>query len=500
MFLCSVPAAGKIFAYRSSVAYHYHPGVESMHDKSITNKHRAKIALLGLQPDTRDAVVKSAGLGLELFEHIGDDYLLQAHAGWGLIFVDAAYLVASGAAGAERVRELARIAPCVVVARYDCLEVAIKAIQAGASDYLLEPVKAADVPDMIARLYAQTVEDDRPVCQAALSVALFEMARRVAGSNASVLLSGESGTGKEVLARYIHKQSPRASKPFVAVNCAAIPDTMLEATLFGYQKGAFTGATTSRAGKFEQANYGTLLLDEISEMPLELQAKILRVLQEREVERLGDNKIIPLDVRIIATTNRDLKEEVSSGRFREDLFYRLNVFPLAIHPLRDRPEDIIPLAEQLLAKHGGSPRRQLGAEAVTLLLSHQWPGNVRELENTMQRALILSEGPVIGQDAILLDSCDLPTAPVLAKQSSSKFAVANICPAATSGAIEPRSVTATHSMPMADLLRAQEAEAILDALASNETREDAARRLGISPRTLRHKLAKYRKEGLLQAT
>lgn len=480
-----------------------------MKGDSIRHKHRAQIALLGLRPETHDVVVNSSGLDVDICEHAAGKYpKLAAYAGCGLIFVDADYLVATGAAWTERVRELAQMAPCVVVARYDRLEVAIKAIQAGASDYLLEPVKSADVPDMIARLYAEEVEADRPICKAAPSVALFEMAKRVAGSNASVLLSGESGTGKEVLARYIHKHSPRASKPFVAINCAAIPDTMLESTLFGYQKGAFTGAVSSRSGKFEQANYGTLLLDEITEMPLDLQVKILRVLQEREIERLGDSKVIPLDVRIIATTNRNLKEEVQSGQFREDLFYRLNVFPLTIQPLRERPEDIIPLAEQLLAKHGGNQRRQLGAEAITMLLSHRWPGNVRELENTMQRALILCDGSVIGPGAIFIDSCEdsceAPTIGTQAEQRPSKFNAASS--AVTIGGrqesreVEPRAKSATQTMPVADQLRAQEAEAILDALAAHETKADAARRLGISPRTLRHKLAKYRKEGLLQAT
>lgn len=472
-----------------------------MQGESIRHKHSAKIALLGILPETQDVVVNSCGLNIDVCEHAGNKHPnLAAYVGCGLIFVDADYLVAIGAAWTEYVRDLARIAPCVVVASYDRLEVAIKAIQAGASDYLLEPVKSADVPDMIARLYAEEVETDRPICKAAPSVALFEMAKRVAGSSASVLLSGESGTGKEVLARYIHRHSPRASKPFVAINCAAIPDTMLESTLFGYQKGAFTGATSSRSGKFEQANYGTLLLDEITEMPLELQAKILRVLQEREIERLGDSKVITLDVRIIATTNRDLKEEVQSGRFREDLYYRLNVFPLAIHPLRERQEDIIALAEQLLAKHGGNQRRQLGEEAIAMLLSHRWPGNVRELENTMQRALILSDGPLIGPEAIFLDSCDAPPAATLAKQRPSKFNAAIIGGSAGNGEVEPRTKAATHTMPVADQLRAQEAEAILDALASHETKADAARGLGMSPRTLRHKLAKYRKEGLLQAT
>src|SRR5690348_9672506 len=220
---------------------------------------------------------------------------------------------------------------------------------------------------------------------------IMDLARRVAGTDCSVLIVGESGTGKEVLARLIHRASPRAGKPFVAINCAAIPENMLEAMLFGYEKGSFTGAHAAHAGKFEQAQGGTLLLDEITEMPLALQAKLLRVLQEREVERLGGRTRVSLDVRVIATTNRRLREAVAAGRFREDLYYRLNVFPLAIAPLRQRRDDVLPLAMQLLTSRcrPGEPIPALSAEAAHPLLTYGWPGNVRELDNLLQRALIL---------------------------------------------------------------------------------------------------------------
>src|SRR5262252_8536585 len=236
-----------------------------------------------------------------------------------------------------------------------------------------------------------------PVAVDASSRLIVDLARRVASSDCTVLIVGESGTGKEVLARFIHSRSPRASQPFVAVNCAAIPETMLEAMLFGYERGAFTGAHASHAGKFEQAQGGTLLLDEVTEMPLGLQAKLLRILQEREVERLGGRSPLPLDVRVLATTNRRLREEVAAGRFREDLYYRLNVFPLAIAPLRARRDDVLPLAMQLLAGRvrPGAPIPALSAEAAHLLLTYTWPGNVRELDNLLQRALILLNGPVI---------------------------------------------------------------------------------------------------------
>src|SRR5579863_9248944 len=236
-----------------------------------------------------------------------------------------------------------------------------------------------------------------PVAIAEVSRRMLELAQRVAHSECTVLIVGASGTGKEVLARYIHRNSARSAAPFVAVNCAAIPENMLEAMLFGYERGSFTGAHAAHAGKFEQAQGGTLLLDEITEMPLGLQAKLLRVLQEREVERIGGRGPVALDVRVLATTNRRLREEVAAGRFREDLYYRLNVFPLAIAPLRTRRDDVLPLAMQLLGGRcrPGAPIPALSAEAAHLLLTYPWPGNVRELDNLLQRALILLNGPVI---------------------------------------------------------------------------------------------------------
>ena len=241
-------------------------------------------------------------------------------------------------------------------------------------------------------------DSEGPVAVEPASAQLLELAARVARSDATVLISGESGTGKEVLARYIHQHSHRVDQPFVAINCAAIPDNMLEATLFGHEKGAFTGAIAAQAGKFEQADGGTLLLDEISEMPLGLQAKLLRVLQEREVERVGGRKPIALDIRVVATTNRDLAGEVAAGRFREDLYYRLSVFPLAWRPLRERTADILPLAERLLAKYISKMKHTavgFSPDAKACLSAYPWPGNVRELDNAIQRALILQQHGVI---------------------------------------------------------------------------------------------------------
>ena len=312
-----------------------------------------------------------------------------------------------------------------------------------------------------------------PVACAANSRRLLELAQRVAATECTVLIVGESGTGKEVLARFIHRNSPRASQPFVAVNCAAIPETMLEAMLFGYERGAFTGAHASHAGKFEQAQGGTLLLDEVTEMPLGLQAKLLRILQEREVERLGGRSPLPLDVRVLATTNRRLREEVAAGRFREDLYYRLNVFPLAIAPLRARRDDVLPLAMQLLSARcrPGAQIPALSAEAAHLLLTYQWPGNVRELDNLLQRALILVSGPVI-----------LP--------AHIQFELAN------DGAAEPKPV-ATAPASLAASLDERERDLILNALrAGNGSRRSAAETLGISARTLRYKLARLRDAGI----
>ena len=317
-----------------------------------------------------------------------------------------------------------------------------------------------------------------PVALAPSSQRLIELSRRVALSDCTVLVVGESGTGKEVLARYIHRRSPRAARPLVAVNCAAIPETMLEAMLFGYERGSFTGAHASHAGKFEQAQGGTLLLDEVTEMPLGLQAKLLRVLQEREVERLGGRMPVSLDVRVIATTNRRLREEVAAGRFREDLYYRLNVFPLAIAPLRLRRDDVLPLAMQLLTARcrPGEPIPALSAEAAHLLLTYPWPGNVRELDNLLQRALILLAGPVIRPEHI-------------------QFELANEAPQPPAGA-SPEDIRCAASSLAGSLVQA-ERDLILDALRSHQgSRREAAVRLGISPRTLRYKLARLREAGI----
>ena len=315
------------------------------------------------------------------------------------------------------------------------------------------------------------------IVTAEVSRRLAELARRVAASDCTVLIAGESGTGKEVLARFIHRNSPRADRAFVAVNCAAIPENMLEAILFGYERGAFTGAHAAHPGKFEQAQGGTLLLDEVTEMPLGLQAKLLRVLQEREVERLGGRTPVALDVRVLATTNRNLRSEVAAGRFREDLYYRLNVFPLTTAPLRERRDDVLPLAMHVLNARCRPGERipALSAEAAHILLTHAWPGNVRELDNVMQRALILANGAVIQAENIHIESAS--------------EAAPSTTPSTTPSALP--------SGALSESVSAAERDLILEALRTdNGNRQAMAKRLGISPRTLRYKLAKLREAGV----
>ncbi len=374
--------------------------------------------------------------------------------------------------------------PVLLMTAHGAVERAVDAMRQGAADYLVKPFEPKALIELVARHALGVIpagDGEGPIAFEQASAQLLELAARVARSDSTVLISGESGTGKEVLARYIHQQSTRAKQPFIAINCAAIPDNMLEATLFGHEKGSFTGAIAAQAGKFEQADGGTILLDEISEMPLGLQAKLLRVLQEREVERVGARKPIQLDIRVVATTNRDLAGEVAAGRFREDLFYRLSVFPLAWRPLRERPADIIPLAERLLNNHVKKMKHaqaRLSVEAQACLISYPWPGNVRELDNAIQRALILQQGGLIQpQDFCLAMGSGTAPLPTLA-------------PA-------PVVTEAESAGALGDDLRRREFQMIIDTLrAERGRRKEAAERLGISPRTLRYKLAQMRDAGM----
>ena len=368
--------------------------------------------------------------------------------------------------------------PVILMTAYAQIEHAVAAMQTGATDYIAKPFEPDVLLNLISR-YAPTsqVDNHEPVAADGASKRLLQLAQKVARTDATVMVLGPSGSGKEVLGRYIHAKSSRSEGPFVAINCAAIPENMLEATLFGYEKGAFTGASQTSVGKFEQAQNGTIMLDEVTEMELGLQAKLLRVLQEREVERLGSRKTIQLNVRVIATSNRDLMQAVRSGEFREDLYYRLNVFPLHWLPLHERPGDIIPLAEHLLERHAvkqGFKIPELTPLAKQMLLQHQWPGNVRELENIIQRALILSDGGSITEQDLMLDEL----APCVNVDSDE-------IPADETGAL------------LGQELKQQENQIILDMLVScNGRRKEVAEKLGISPRTLRYKLAKMRDMGI----
>ncbi len=390
--------------------------------------------------------------------------------------------------------------PVLLMTAYGAVERAVDAIRQGAADYLVKPFEPRALLELVERHAlgrATAGEGEGPVAQEPASLQLLELAARVARSDSTVLISGESGTGKEVLARYIHQQSPRAAKPFIAINCAAIPDNMLEATLFGHERGAFTGAIAAQPGKFELADGGTILLDEISEMPLGLQAKLLRVLQEREVERVGARKPIELDIRVLATTNRDLAGEVAAGRFREDLYYRLSVFPLAWRALRERQADILPLAERLLGKHvkkmNHAPVR-FSAEARHALVSHPWPGNVRELDNAIQRALILQQGGLIQpHDLCLTAPIGMAVAPVSVPLSP----IAAVVPAPVGLPVNPAAPIADAAGALGEDLRRHEFQMIIDTLRSERgRRKEAAERLGISPRTLRYKLAQMRDAGM----
>ncbi|CAA0090770.1 Regulatory protein AtoC [Zhongshania aliphaticivorans] len=319
------------------------------------------------------------------------------------------------------------------------------------------------------------------------SKAVKDLADRVAKTDATVLISGQSGAGKEVYARYIHCQSRRAEAPFIALNCAAIPENMLEAMLFGYEKGAFTGAINSHTGKFEQAQGGTLLLDEISEMDLGLQSKLLRVLQERELERLGSRNTLQLDVRVIATSNRDVRAAVREGDFREDLFYRLNVFPLLVPSLAERRGDILPLAHYFLSQDSSvtDPSIMLSDEALQKLKSYSWPGNVRELDNVIQRALILRQQEIITEWDIQFET------------GLSFISDINPRNEIVTPALNELEQQADDNGILGGFMRDQERRVISDALRMGRSKKEAAEILGISPRTLRYKLARLREQSYI---
>ncbi len=443
--------------------------------------NQATVLVVEDDPELREALCETlelAGYNVEASSDGASALEILNTTAVGMVVSDVQMRPMDGNELLARVKSLYPGVPVLLMTAYGDIEKAVTAMRHGAVDYLAKPFEAELLLQKVQEsvLFPETEEGEEVVAEDLQTRELLDLARRVARSDATVMIGGESGTGKEVFARYIHKHSPRAEGPFVAINCAAIPENMLEAVLFGYEKGAYTGAHRSAEGKFEQAQGGTLLLDEISEMSMALQAKLLRVLQEKEVERLGGRKVVPLDVRVLATSNRNLREEVAAGRFREDLYFRLNVFPLYLKPLRERERDILPLARFLIRRlrrqhEGAEPR--LSAVAEQRLLSHSWPGNVRELENVIQRALILCEGDEIGPDALSFELED-------GKEMN-----------------EPLNTGVDSKGRLNEDLRSVEEEMILKALRDgNGSRKNAAERLGISQRTLRYKIARLRDAGV----
>ncbi len=404
---------------------------------------------------------------------------LRTGRGADLLLVDVMMDIAGLIAALEAERIAIPVVACGVETN---AAAAVNAIRAGAKEYIPLPPDAALIAAVI-QAVSRDSEDflfRDPAMQR-----VVKMAEQVAASEASILITGESGTGKEVIARYVHSRSKRAAKPFISVNCAAIPEALLESELFGHEKGAFTGAIARRVGKFEEASGGTLLLDEISEMDVRLQAKLLRAIQERVIDRVGGTKPVAVDIRILATSNRNLTEAVREGSFREDLLFRLNVVNLKLPALRERPGDIVALADHFVAKYAkanGLPKRELSDDARTALLHAPWPGNVRELENTLHRAVLLATGTMIGSEAIVLpDGMGLNEA---ARANSPAQQLAETAEA-MSRALVGRTV--------ADVER----ELILDTLDHTwGNRTHAANILGISIRTLRNKLNQYSDEGM----
>ncbi len=408
----------------------------------------------------------------------------------GMVFSDIRMDGMDGVELLRRIRAHKPWLPVVLMTAYGTVEQAVEAMKLGAVDYLPKPFDAQALVDKARKFFNRDASTgDDFVAVDPLTVQIKRMAEKVADSDASVYISGESGTGKEVLARYIHRNSSRRDAPFVAINCAAIPENMLEAVLFGYEKGAFTGAVKSMPGKFEQAQGGTLFLDEIGEMRPDLQSKLLRVLQEREVERLGSQEVIQLDVRILSASNIDMEAAIREGRFREDLFYRLNVFPLHLPPLRERRRDIPALAEHLIQRHCFRKRvcPVLSAPAMKKLLEYDWPGNIRELDNVIQRALVLVEGDSIQAEDILIDSRQW------LQQAAEGVGMETTVDETPAG--RDISADAGTSPPPVDL-KAHEDRLILDTLRRFDGhRQKTAESLGISPRTLRYKLARLKEKG-----
>lgn len=438
-----------------------------------------KILLVETEPSDRSAMkgifrssgleVRTAGDGLSAIEEIARDH-------YDLVVSDLNLPLMSGLDLLKKIKEVKDSLPVILVSSDATLEDAVEAMKRGADDFLLKPLTMEMTEIIISRLSNNNGVKNKAKPGDKFSIMtqnkemnrLLQMARDIADSQASVLIQGESGTGKELFARYIHHHSPRRDKPFVAINCSALPETLLESELLGHEKGAFTGALARKKGKFELATQGTILLDEISEMLFQLQSKILRVLQEREIDRIGGTGPVPIDVRVIATTNRDIEKHIESGQFREDLYYRLNVIPFHLPPLRERKDDIGLLARYFVEKYNRIDRRSvkgLTERAVELLTDMPWKGNVRELENIIERALLLCKGDWIDEEDLFINQKIAPAGEI-------KF---------------PAIPTFS--------LKEMEKKVIFHALDETKgNRTHAAEILGISVRTLRNKLHEYREK------
>lgn len=426
--------------------------------------------------------LKLGGIAFEAFESAESALSALSSGSPALLVTDYKLPGLNGLQLMAQVRQQNPQMPIVIMTAFADAELAVQALKGGARDFLIKPFLPQQLLDVIRR---QLPASSATPCTSAAIIAVdpatlaaLQRCERVARTDATVLLTGESGVGKDVFARHLHALSDRANRPYVAINCAAIPDNLLESTLFGYEKGAFTGAIRSQAGKFEQANGGTLFLDEIGEMPLELQAKLLRVLQDQVIERLGSLRSTHCDVRIVAATNQDLQQRVRDGRFREDLYFRLAVVPIRIPALRDRPMDILPLAEAFLSRYSQTMGRAmpiLTPQAQASLQAWHWPGNIRELENAMQRAVLMCDGQSVTPADIELDGTPLVKA--VPQQSGTDIACKN----------ELRDIESV------------EREHILKVLAQvGGNRKEAVAILGLSERALRYKLKAYRETGLDQ--
>lgn len=463
-----------------------------------------------IRKDYDVTVVNNGAAALELLDKESFD----------LLITDQQMPQMSGTEVLSTLQKRASEMPVVMITAYGTITQAVEAMQNGAADFITKPFSASDLERIIERVLLPESKASRQkvskqtkgrpiISQDPLMKRVLEVAEAVARSEATVLIQGESGTGKELVARFVHASSPRSAQPFVAVNCAALPESLLESELFGHEKGAFTGAQAKKIGKFELAHCGTILLDEISEMELALQAKLLRVLQEREVDRVGGKDPISIDVRVLATTNRNLEEYVREGKFRADLFYRLNVIPLTLPPLRERKADIKLLTEYFMRQYLGENAPKLSEEILSALMNHPWLGNIRELQNAVQRAAILSAGATPRQSDFLLPMN--PTAQLEAmrvervaslqwlaeRPQRLQDAVETIREPCSQGVVmEGGGLVIRSGTTVEDMERAL----ILETLrAKNNNRTEAAKLLGISIRTLRNKLNDYRQGGLVIA-